>query len=169
MLPLRLQVFNNSGHQDQIKHNNPKTFTVMEGYSNSIQCENNPSSSYNAIKHIKNESVRSRDSVVDIATGYGLDDRGVGVPVPVKSRILFSLRRPGQFWGPRNTLSSGYRGLFPRGICTSTLPYAFIAQCSGTTLLFIHGIYRICILVPSRTYPPHDQFYPLLVHERSGQ
>jgi hypothetical protein len=25
----------------------------------------------------------SRDSAVGIATGYGLDDRGVGVPVPV--------------------------------------------------------------------------------------
>jgi hypothetical protein len=30
----------------------------------------------------------SRDSVVGIATGYGLDDRGVGVRVPVGSRIL---------------------------------------------------------------------------------
>jgi hypothetical protein len=34
--------------------------------------------------------IRSRDSVVSIATGYGLDDRGVGVRVPVESRI-FSL------------------------------------------------------------------------------
>jgi hypothetical protein len=31
----------------------------------------------------------SRDSVVGIATGYGLDDRGVGVRVPVGSRIFF--------------------------------------------------------------------------------
>jgi hypothetical protein len=29
----------------------------------------------------------SRDSVVGIATSYGLDDRGVGVRVPVGSRI----------------------------------------------------------------------------------
>jgi hypothetical protein len=28
-------------------------------------------------------SLRSRDSVVGIPTSYGLDDRGVGVPVPV--------------------------------------------------------------------------------------
>jgi hypothetical protein len=35
----------------------------------------------------------SRDSVVGIATGYGLDDRGVGVRVPVGSRI-FSTFRP---------------------------------------------------------------------------
>jgi hypothetical protein len=30
-----------------------------------------------------------RDSVVGIAIGYGLDDRGVGVRVPVGSRISF--------------------------------------------------------------------------------
>jgi hypothetical protein len=32
----------------------------------------------------------SRDSAVGIATGYGLDDRGVGVRIPVGSRILSS-------------------------------------------------------------------------------
>jgi hypothetical protein len=38
----------------------------------------------------------SRDSVVGIATSYGLDDRGVGVRIPVGRRIfLFSkLSRP---------------------------------------------------------------------------
>jgi hypothetical protein len=29
--------------------------------------------------------IESRDTVVGIATGYGLDDQGVGVPVPVGS------------------------------------------------------------------------------------
>jgi hypothetical protein len=37
---------------------------------------------------------RSRDSVVGIATSYGLDDRGVGVQVPVGVRILTSPNRP---------------------------------------------------------------------------
>jgi hypothetical protein len=32
----------------------------------------------------------NQDSVVGIATGYGLDDWGVGVRVPVGSRIFFS-------------------------------------------------------------------------------
>jgi hypothetical protein len=36
----------------------------------------------------------SRDSVVGIATGYGLDNREVGVRVPVGSRISSSSRRP---------------------------------------------------------------------------
>jgi hypothetical protein len=35
-----------------------------------------------------------------IATGYGLDDRGVGVRVPVGSRIFSSPSRPDRLWGP---------------------------------------------------------------------
>jgi hypothetical protein len=35
----------------------------------------------------------SQDSVVGIATGYGLDDRGVRVRVPVGSRIFFTSSR----------------------------------------------------------------------------
>jgi hypothetical protein len=46
-----------------------------------------------------------------IATGYGLDDRGVGVRVPVGSRIFASLYCPDWLWGP----SIGHKGLFPRG------------------------------------------------------
>jgi hypothetical protein len=37
---------------------------------------------------------RSPDSVVGIATSYGLDDRGVGVRLPVGSRIFTSPNRP---------------------------------------------------------------------------
>jgi hypothetical protein len=38
--------------------------------------------------------VESRLSVLGIATGYGLDDQGVGVRVPVESRMFFMSSRP---------------------------------------------------------------------------
>jgi hypothetical protein len=92
----------------------------------------------------------SRDSVVGIATSYGQDDRGVGVRVPVGSRIFCSPHRPDRLWTSPNFLFNGYRGLFRRGggvkrpgreadhsppasaevkkmwIYTSTPPYAFM-------------------------------------------
>jgi hypothetical protein len=51
---------------------------------------------------------RNRDSVAGIATGYGLEDRGIAVRVPVGSRIFSSPRRPYRLWGPPNLLSNGY-------------------------------------------------------------
>jgi hypothetical protein len=48
----------------------------------------------------------SRDSVVDIATGHGLDDQEFGVRVPVGSRIFTFPRRPNRLWGPPNLLSN---------------------------------------------------------------
>jgi hypothetical protein len=57
----------------------------------------------------------SRDSSVGIATGYGLDDRGVGVRVPLQSYIFISPALPGRFWGPPSLISNGDRWLFPRG------------------------------------------------------
>jgi hypothetical protein len=47
-----------------------------------------------------------------IATGYGLDDRGVGVRIPLESIMFFSPRLKHQLWGPPSLLSNGYRGLF---------------------------------------------------------
>jgi hypothetical protein len=69
---------------------------------------------------LNNGIYRSRDSVVGIATGYVLDDRGVGVRVPVGSRIFSSPRRPDRLWGPRNLLSNGYRGALSRGVKMTT-------------------------------------------------
>jgi hypothetical protein len=59
--------------------------------------------------------VVSQDSVVGIATGYVLDERGIGVRVAVVSRIFSFSRRQHRLWGPLNLLSNGYRGIFRRG------------------------------------------------------
>jgi hypothetical protein len=56
---------------------------------------------------------RSRDSAVGIATGYELDDRGVGVRVPVGSRIFSSPRCRDRFWGPPSLLSMCTGDTFP--------------------------------------------------------
>jgi hypothetical protein len=47
------------------------------------------------------------DRSVGIATGYGLDDRGVGVRVPGGSRIFSSPRRPDWLWA--GVLSRGVK------------------------------------------------------------
>jgi hypothetical protein len=52
---------------------------------------------------------------VGIATGYGLDDQGVGDRIPVGARIFTSLRRSDRIWGPPSLLFNRYRGIFPRG------------------------------------------------------
>jgi hypothetical protein len=67
------------------------------------------------IKHSSAHSLgKSWDSAVSIANGYGLDDRGVGVWVPVGSRIFTSPCRPDQLRGTPSLLSNEYQGLFPR-------------------------------------------------------
>jgi hypothetical protein len=58
----------------------------------------------------------SRDSSVGIATGYGLDDRGFGVGVPVWTRIFTPPFRPDWLWSPSSLLSNRHRGPFPWGV-----------------------------------------------------
>jgi hypothetical protein len=89
-------------------------------------------------------AIGSRDGAVVIASSYGLDDRGIGVRVPVGSRIFPSPRRSDQLLGPPNLLSNGYGGVKQQGreadhsppssaevkkmwIYSSTPPYAFMA------------------------------------------
>jgi hypothetical protein len=56
-----------------------------------------------------------RSSVVGIVNAYGLDDRGVGVRIPVWSRILTSPHHQNRLWGLPNLLFNEYQRLFPRG------------------------------------------------------
>jgi hypothetical protein len=61
-------------------------------------------------------TIRSRDSSVGIATGYGLNSRGVEVRVPVGARIFSSPRRSDRIWDPPTLLPNGYWGPFLRGL-----------------------------------------------------
>jgi hypothetical protein len=56
--------------------------------------------------------IESGDSAVGTATSYRLDDRWVGVRVPVGSSIISSPSRPDRLWGPSNLLD---QWLFPGG------------------------------------------------------
>jgi hypothetical protein len=55
----------------------------------------------------------SRDSAVGIATGYELDDRGVGDRVPVGPNIFSPVVETGS--ALPSLISNGYWGNFPRG------------------------------------------------------
>jgi hypothetical protein len=58
----------------------------------------------------------SRDSSVGIATGYRLNDRGIGVLFPIGARFFSSLRRPDWFWGTPNLLSNVVTGALSLGV-----------------------------------------------------
>jgi hypothetical protein len=95
--------------------------------------------------------VRSRNDVVGITTGYRLDDGGVGVRVPVRSRIFVFSTLPRPVLGPTQppiqwvpgALSPGVKRqareadhsspasaeVKRRLIYTSTSLYAFMTQC----------------------------------------
>jgi hypothetical protein len=52
-----------------------------------------------------------QDSTVGMATGYELDNQGVGVQDPVGSRIFSSPRNPGRLWGHPVSYPTGTGGL----------------------------------------------------------
>jgi hypothetical protein len=55
----------------------------------------------------------SQDSIVGIATGYGMDDRRVGVRVSVGSIIFSSPRRPNRLWVRTTFYPMGTEGSYP--------------------------------------------------------
>jgi hypothetical protein len=79
-------------------------------------CSISYSAKVNKIFEFFPRTLKNRDSSVGIATGYGLEDQGVGVRDPVGVRIFTSPSGPDRLWGPLHLLSNGYLGLFPRGL-----------------------------------------------------
>jgi hypothetical protein len=60
------------------------------------------------------KEINSRGGAVGLASGYGLDDRLVGVRVTAGSRSFASPYRPDRLWVPPSFLSNGYHERFPR-------------------------------------------------------
>jgi hypothetical protein len=58
--------------------------------------------------------LRSRDSIVGRTTGYGLDNREVGVRVLVGSRIFSSPQHPDWLWAHPASYPMGTKGSFLR-------------------------------------------------------
>jgi hypothetical protein len=58
--------------------------------------------------------ILNRDIAGVIATGYGLDGRGIGVQVPIGERLFSSPRRPHRLSDPHSFVSNEYRGIFTR-------------------------------------------------------
>jgi hypothetical protein len=106
-------------------------FAVLTNYSIVIYCE----------------MKRIRDSVVSIATGYGLGDR-VRVRVPVGLRIFSSTCRPDLLWGPPNLLSNEYRCSFLGGKAAGAWSWPFASNyCRGQEnvdlYMYIHSPIRL--------------------------
>jgi hypothetical protein len=63
--------------------------------------------------------------------------KGVGLPVPVGSKIPTSPYGPDRFWGPSSLLFNGYRELFFWGIYTH--PHGTIALLEGDLTAQLRG------------------------------
>jgi hypothetical protein len=72
------------------------------------------------IKNSYINNVKSQDSAVDRETGYGMDARGVGVRVPVGSRIFFYPLRPDRLWGHSASYLMGTGASSPEGKAVGT-------------------------------------------------
>jgi hypothetical protein len=85
------------------------------------------------------------DSVVGIATGYGLDDRGVEIRVPVGSRILSMLSRPalGSTQPPVQSVPGAlFPGVIRQGREADHSPSAS-SEVKKNVDLYIHSLIRL--------------------------
>jgi hypothetical protein len=93
----------------------PHTHRVYSFINTIFKVDRLSPSVFQQLFHFLRVAPRSRDSTVGISTGYRLDERRVGVPDPVGSKIFSSPRDPNRFRGPTSRLSNGYWGQFPWG------------------------------------------------------
>jgi hypothetical protein len=92
---------------------------------------------------------KSRDSIVGIATVYALEERWVGVRVPVGLRIFSSPRCPDRFWGP---LTSNY--------CRDQENVDIYIH----SPIYLHGV--VLNYLSTGTTLPYLNFYPYLLLDR---
>jgi hypothetical protein len=112
--------------------------------------------------------IMSRDSSVGIATGCGMEDRGVGVRDMVGSRMLPSPCRPHRLWDPSNPISNGYGGALSPGVKRQGLEVVHSPPTSAevknlSIYLYIHSPMRLHGVVLS--YLSIGTTLPLLYHE----
>jgi hypothetical protein len=78
--------------------------------------ESNNSCALNSLlSHYLENHKRQEKRAFILATSYGLDDREVGVQVPVGSRIFSFPNRPDRLWGPPISYPVRTGGSFPGG------------------------------------------------------
>jgi hypothetical protein len=82
----RPQMSRSTSQYDQ----SPKQASIPRRYGPVVATENHTMSLPVTETILDTLTRKTRDSEVAMATGYGLDDRGVGVRVPVGSRIVSS-------------------------------------------------------------------------------
>jgi hypothetical protein len=88
----------------------PTVFRVLQSYCRytyMVGLLGRGSTRSKASRRTQDKANINKVEIIHYLTGHGLDDGGVGVWVPVGTKILSSPRRPDLIWGVPNLLSNG--------------------------------------------------------------